>query len=248
MQESTFSSSRQTFFCPVCQNHVQRFIPIDPSFGSQAQKHGYRYFGQGEMTAHETYTCPICGASDRERLYALWIYEQIRIQKLHSYCRILHFAPEKALLHYLQNIGLFKYYETSDPIIPDMDQKYNITSIQRPSNSVDFFICSHVLEHIHDDRQAVLELYRVTAKDGFGILMAPIIVGLEKTYENPHIISEEERWRHFGQGDHVRLYAHKDYVKLLSHSGFNVTLFTCDQEVVTSLGLKPTSILYIVEK
>lgn len=248
MQESTLSFDKQSFFCPVCQNHVSHFMPLDPSFGIQAKKHGFKYFGQGEMTAHETYSCPKCTASDRERLYAFWIREQINTQKLHSYCRILHFAPERALSKFLQHMGIFKYYETSDPLISGANHKYDLTAITRPANSVDFFICSHVLEHVSDDRKAVSELYRITAKEGFGILMAPIMVGLEKTHEDPKITSEAERWKYFGQGDHVRLYAHDDYVNLLCASGFDVTLLNCDQNIVNALGLKPTSILYIVRK
>lgn len=238
-------------FCPVCQQYDKGFKQLDRSFRVQAEKYGFRLFGQGEMTPHETYSCSLCGASDRERLYAVWINEQIIAQKLHSYSRTLHFSPENGLSQYLQHLGIFKYYETSDPIMPSTDHRYDLMSIDRPANSVDFFICSHVLEHVPDDQQALSELYRISAKNGFGILMAPIIVGLEKTYENPAITSEEERWQHFGQGDHLRLYAHADYVKLLEQSGFIVRQLTWrhfGSQVIKRLGLKPTSRLYIVEK
>ena len=36
--------------------------------------------------------------------------------------------------------------------------------------------------------------------------MVPIVEGWASTYENPSIVSEQERHIHFGQFDHVRYY------------------------------------------
>ena len=37
----------------------------------------------------------------------------------------------------------------------------DITDIQYPDNTFDVIYCSHVLEHVQDDRKAMAEFYRV---------------------------------------------------------------------------------------
>jgi ubiquinone/menaquinone biosynthesis C-methylase UbiE len=118
-------------------------------------------------------------------------------------------------------------------------------------DSFDLFICSHVLEHVASDDRAIGELYRITKTGGCGILMAPIVVGLARTIEDPSVTDEAGRWRMFGQNDHVRLYAHDDYVNKIRTNGFRVTQLGIDdfgEEAFRLLGLKRTSILYVVCK
>ena len=82
-------------------------------------------------------------------------------------------------------------------------------------------------------------------------MMAPIIVGLEKTIEDPTVETEEGRWRNFGQNDHVRLYAHKDYVKKIKKHGFlleELGIKHFGEHIFRRLGLKNTSALYVVKK
>jgi ubiquinone/menaquinone biosynthesis C-methylase UbiE len=79
-----------------------------------------------------------------------------------------------------------------------------------------------VLEHVESDDKAISELYRITKKSGSGILMASVIIGLKDTLENPSITDDEGRWRNFGQNDHVRLYAHDDYLCKIKCHGFTV--------------------------
>ncbi len=81
--------------------------------------------------------------------------------------------------------------------------------------------------------------------------MAPIIVGLENTVEDPSVKDEAGRWRLYGQNDHVRLYAHDDYVNKIRSHGFRVEELGesyFGEDVFRSLGLKRTSILYVVSK
>ena len=132
-----------------------------------------------------------------------------------------------------------------------VDFKVDLLNMPLEDASFDFFICSHVLEHVESDDQAIKELYRITKKGGCGILMAPIIVGLEKTVEDSSIKDEAGRWKHFGQNDHVRLYAHDDYVNKIRNHGFRVEELGIEyfgEEAFSSLGLKSTSILYVVSK
>ena len=131
------------------------------------------------------------------------------------------------------------------------DHKVDLMNLPFSDNTYDFFICSHVLEHVDNDLVAIRELFRVTKIGGQGILMVPIVVGLPETIENPEIKDEGERWRLFGQNDHVRLYSHDDYISRVRSCGFKLELLDesyFGQKVFRKLGLKSTSILYIVTK
>ena len=55
------------------------------------------------------------------------------------------------------------------------------------------FFCSHILEHVENDRKAMRELYRILKSNGVGIIMAPILLTLKEVYENPHITDENAR-------------------------------------------------------
>ena len=95
------------------------------------------------------------------------------------------------------------------------------------------------------------ELFRVTRRGGMGILMAPVIVDLSHTIEGPSVTDEAGHWRLFGQNDHVQLYSHSDYVARILKSGFLLQQLSQNcfgSSIFKKLGLKSTSILYVVTK
>lgn len=236
--------------CPVCKQSDVSFAPIPEFYRENARRHGFVHYGHGEMTAHDTYTCKRCGASDRERLYVYWMEQEIAAGRLREGMRVIHFAPEQAMSRLIRASRFFDY-ATADLSMRGVDYQVDLMDIPFADGAYDFFICSHVLEHVADDGLAVRELHRITADGGCGILMAPIIVDIDKTIEDPSVIDEAERWRLYGQGDHVRLYAHNDFVCTLQDNGFTVEQYGIDYfgaEVFASLGLKDTSILYIARK
>jgi SAM-dependent methyltransferase len=240
---------RETY-CPVCDVTGAGFAPLPDYYRQHAQSCGFVHFGKGEMTAHQTYSCSKCGASDRERLYALWLIGQVESGELRTDARVLHFAPEACLSAMIRRRGWFDY-KTADIGMEGVDFRENLMALTFADGSFDFFICSHVLEHVQDDDIAIRELLRVTRVGGGGLLMAPIIVGLPATLEDWTATSDEDRWRLFGQNDHVRLYAHDDYVAKILRNGFHLTQLGIEhfgENTFERLGLKPTSILYIVAK
>lgn len=131
--------------------------------------------------------------------------------------RMLHIAPEKCFEpRFRKQIG--SGYLTADLMQP-ADVKMDITDIQYPDDTFDIVYCSHVLEHVPDDRKAMREFFRVLKPSGWAILMVPI--SAEKTVEDPSITDPQERLRLFGQNDHVRRYG-PDFVDRLKEAGFNV--------------------------
>lgn len=237
-------------YCPVCEKHNAGFLPLPDFYADNAKRHSYKYFGKGEMSSLKTYSCKACGASDRERLYAKWLMEQIKNNAFCKNAKMIHFAPEEALSNKIRSLKLFDY-KTADLSMPDGDYQVDLEHLHFEDDSIDFFICSHVLEHVVNDNQAIGELFRVTRFGGMGILMAPIIVGLDKTIENKDAVTEEDRWRYHGQFDHLRLYSHDDFVERIEAAGFTVKQLGIKhfgRLTFKLMGLKKTSILYIVTK
>ena len=238
--------------CPICGMSGRAFTPLPQAHREQALKYGYPYMGKGETISLETYGCPQCNASDRERLYAHWLQIWIDAAILGRNIRVIHFAPEHMLSTYIQQLKLFEQYETADLMMENVTHRHvDLMQLPFAANTYDFLLCSHVLEHVPDDAKALQELYRILKPGGAGLIMAPIIPELPMTIEDPAETSAEVRWRRFGQDDHVRLYAHDDYVRRIENAGFAVKQFGVDyfgSDTFTALGLKASSLLYVALK
>lgn len=105
--------------------------------------------------------------------------------------------------------------------------------------------------HVVDDRKALSELYRILKPMGQGILMVPIVLGIEEIDEDPSITDIAERWRRFGQHNHVRLYSKRGFIDRVSDAGFQIHQYGWKyfrKEVFTRNGVTGQSILYVVEK
>jgi SAM-dependent methyltransferase len=134
--------------------------------------------------------------------------------------RMLHFAPEPCLLARFRSLGHIGY-TPADLRGGAATEKVDITNIRYPSGTFDVIFCSHVLEHVEDDRKAISELHRVLSPTGWAILMVPITA--PKTYEDRRIRDPRQRELHFGQRDHVRRYG-PDFVSRLRQGGMKVTI------------------------
>jgi SAM-dependent methyltransferase len=88
-------------------------------------------------------------------------------------------------------------------------------------NRFDLVFCNHVLEHIPDDRKAMIEIYRVLKPGGTAILQIPLDASRQTTFEDPSVTDPAERARLFGQYDHVRVYG-MDFFDRLRETGFRV--------------------------
>src|SRR5688500_7498752 len=94
-------------WCPVCDTKPTAFSPLPKSYLKNALRYGFEHLENAETLSLHAYTCPACGASDRERLYALWIDQQIKKGFFPNHARVIHFAPEAALAGKLKERALF---------------------------------------------------------------------------------------------------------------------------------------------
>ncbi len=243
--------------CPVCYSRVSQFEPLPPLFDEEPRRHGWKYtIDESETCNAKHYLCPFCGAADRDRLYALYIREYFPGIDAREAIKIIDFAPSEALsafiLRLTSKLPQTFSYRTADLFMAGADDCVDITDMPLyPDNAVDFFICSHVLEHVVDDRKALRELHRILKLGGQGILVVPIVLTLEEIDEDPSVTDVNERWRRFGQDDHVRLYSKKGFLSRVQEAGFTVHALGREcfgSAVLKTHGITDQSVLYIVEK
>ena len=223
--------------CLICDKSFMTFLP----------------FGMTPESLRANAQCPNCGSLERTRTY--WKYIDSVPDFLSLKLKVLHVAPEGGLFRKFKGLPNIEYFP-----LDKFEEGYkypkgtlngDITDLDFPESFFDFILCSHVLEHISQDKVAIKELFRVLKSGGWGILQVPIDQTLEETYEDPNVILPEERIKAFGQFDHVRLYG-KDYELRLREAGFEVSIDKYASRLPTiekfRYGLGEGEALYIVKK
>ncbi len=189
------------FACPVCGGRFRRFLP----FGLNGRRNA---------------RCPGCGSLERHRF--MWMHLRDRHRLLRRRLRLLHIAPEHCIRDALaSNPGL--NYVSVDMFDPEADRAADLTALPFRDASFGFAICSHVLEHIGDDRAAIAELFRVLVPGGRAVVMVPIDMKRPETYEDSSIDTAAGRDEAFGHPYHVRICG-ADYPDRLRQAGFAVEL------------------------
>ena len=215
--------------CPVCGARYRRFMPY------------------GYVNPRGNALCPRCLALERHRL--MWLYLKNETAFFETPARLLHVAPERCFLKRFEKLPALDYV-TADLESPLAKVKMDIQRIPFPDDEFDVIFCNHILEHVDDDRRAMREMYRVMRPGGWGIMLSPVNMERETTYEDPSITDPAERERHFGQKDHLRDYG-RDYGRRLSEAGFDVEeidyVRCLSPEAVKLYGLR-SEIVYVVRK
>ncbi|MDR1728241.1 MAG: glycosyltransferase [Acidobacteriota bacterium] len=241
--------------CPVCDADVFAFDPLPAYYEAMQSRNGYMFAGKAaEMCNARDYSCPRCGAADRERLYAMFfrdIFATLQEKKATGPFEFLEIAPNAAFARFVKSFP-FVNYRSMDRFMAEVDDHFDICDMGGYGDGrFHFIVCSHVLEHIPDDRQALRELHRILNPVGMALIVVPIILELAEDYEDPSKTTAEERWRHFGQNDHVRCYSKNGFVEKLQTAGFTVQQLGVGhfgEERFAKAGIEPQSVLYVVER
>jgi SAM-dependent methyltransferase len=200
--------------CPVCGTAIKRFEPLHPALVEPLEEHGWPFlFSDAETINPDGYSCPHCETSDRERMYALWIRRNATDRG-----DLLHVGPSVAFDRFLRT----RFAVRSVDLHTAADDQADLQALPYADASFDAFVCSHVLEHIPDDRAGMRELRRVLRPGGWGILMVPINLVIDAIDEEPAGVSEAEAWRRFGQNDHLRLYSREGFLARVREADFAV--------------------------
>lgn len=251
-RKSNITDTEKVFFCPICQKNHSGFQRISDRYETMLDEVGYIHpYFQMETLNRLFYTCPVCGASDRERFYAMYLTKTKVLRNSDSF-KLLDIAPAKPLKGFIRKTYPEMSYRSADLYMEGVDDKVDVTNMDiYEENSFDFIICSHVLEHIEKDLLAMKELYRVLKPGAKAIIMAPILLSLEADYENPDAQTPDERWKHFGQDDHVRMYSKNGFINKLKTIGFKVVQYEVNYfgiEEFHAKGIHKRSVLYLAEK
>lgn len=188
--------------CVVCGRDIAYFLPKGP--------------------AQRRAKCPVCGSLERHRF--LWLYLRDILSIETESRTILHIAPEPCLQVRLRGAAQHRYVST-DLLRTNVDFKSNFAALPVRSATFDLIIASHVLEHMEDDRAALLELRRVLAPEGVALLQIPYEAGLPATYEHRPDAGPEERRRLLGHWSHRRRYG-RDLTTRIRQAGLAVTAYT----------------------
>lgn len=175
----------------------------------------FSHFENAGLVTRACARCPICGALERHRVLALLLETPTPAAanlgspfatrpRIRS-ARVLHVAPEPALMHVLQR-GQAEIYLGVDKRQNRGALRADLTRLPLPDGSFDLIICNHVLEHVLDDRAAVDELARVCAPGGFLLISVPLNPASSTTHEDLADLDADDRLRRFGDPDHWRTY------------------------------------------
>ena len=238
--------------CPLCETRLGAFKPIWKSYPRKLAEQDYIYqLSRIETFNHQAYSCPCCDCSDRERLYTLFFEREFeRFDKSRRY-RLVEFAPSIQLQKKLRSYPFIEY-RSADLFRKTVDDNVDITDMKPyADNSVDIFVCSHILEHVPDDRKAMRELFRKMRPGGFGIMMVPLVHGVDETHEDPAINTPALKWKYYGLDDHLRQYGKADFLRRLREAGFKVDQLGINYfgaEALERASIAPDSVLYVARK
>lgn len=168
--------------------------------------------------------CPVCGSLPRTRHLDTLLEKEF----LKPGFAFLDFSPSRMLYKKWKKRKDLSYYPTDFENEFLSDYHYDITGIDAEDDKFDLIVCYHILEHITEDQKAMSELYRVLKKGGIALIQTPFKEG--GIYEDDSITTHQERLKHFGQEDHVRIYSVKGLESRLKDAGFQVTVRTFSED------------------
>lgn len=194
------SKNEDRYFCPICCN--------------------YNSFEPAGVKRKPNRKCSVCKSLERHRLLYLYLkqHTSIFVQNV----RMLHVAPEETFAAIFSNMKNVDYFPSDiNKFRKHVRYQIDIQHIEFPDNYFDYILCSHVLEHVPNDVQALKEFYRVLKPSSRAIILVPINSQYHVTFEDFSKKTDGERLKYFGHKDHVRIYG-LDFVERVKAAGFTV--------------------------
>jgi SAM-dependent methyltransferase len=116
--------------------------------------------------------CSRCGSLERHRAIRVVVETLREILPLHG-SRLIRFSDDPILED--------RWFKTAEVSIFGGGNSLDIQAIDRPDASYDVVLCSHVIEHVPDDRAAIGELTRILSSEGLLLLAFPRVEDGERT-------------------------------------------------------------------
>jgi SAM-dependent methyltransferase len=192
--------------------------------------------------------CPRCLSEERHR--ALWLFLREHPRLLSDAGPLLHFAPEPVLDDRIRTLVPERYVSADLDPARAMD-RVDIADLPYPDGSFGAVVCSHVLEHVEDDRRAMREMRRVLRRGGLALVMVPLDRSRQHTLEDPTITEPAAREAAYRQADHVRLYG-RDLPERLDEAGFRTQVVRYVEGLPPAIrlrhGLNPEDEIYLARR
>ncbi len=154
--------------------------------------------------------CAGCQSLERHRIFRI-MFESLRTEEFSGW-RAIQFSPDPTV-----EPSWFAAHELS---IYGEPAGLDIQSIDRPDAAYDIAICSHVLEHVGNDRAALGELLRVVKPDGLLYLAFPDPFREEVTRDWGFPKPEKHgHWRVYGADVVKRFETYIPDVRVLAYRG-----------------------------
>lgn len=234
--------------CSCCGTEVM-YSPLPEYYSEMLKRYGAQMH-QAETLNREEYLCPVCGSSDRDRMIISFL-QKAGLPQAEEHTKVLQIAPSTTIETWIQTHCPHVDYETTDLYMEGVTFQSDITDMYMVGDETyDLVICSHVLEHVQDDKKAMREMIRILKPNGLVVFLVPVSLDIEGIDEEWGL-SEEKNWKRFGQGDHCRRYGKKGLMKRLEEQGFFVNALGKDyfgEGVFEQLSLTDTSTLYVLTK
>jgi SAM-dependent methyltransferase len=155
--------------------------------------------------------CPQCNSHARHRALYLWLKNDFQLEAASGVGLI--FAPERAFQGLWQMAAHLRAFKLDIDASREVEMLADLQHLPFASGAIDFIWCHHILQHVRDDRAAMLELRRVLRpRTGHLILSVAIAHGtrtIEYGFENKEVLSF---WRIYGD----------DFTGRLEEAGFTV--------------------------
>jgi len=236
--------------CCVC-GEEGFFEPLSAYYSEMERKYG-TIWHRPETLNKEEYLCPVCGATDRDRLMIEYLKRmELPFAARKEPIKVLQIAPSNAIENWIMERCPNVIYHSTDLYMEEVTFKADIQNMMCVADETyDIIICSHVLEHVQDDMRAMRELKRILRKDGICLFLVPVFLDADSIDEEWGL-SEAENWRRFGQGDHSRVYSKQGLMDRMTEAGWyihNLDINYFGEETFERTGLSDTSTLYLLTK